>query len=200
VESRLHPVRLDGGDIPSTAGVERGPQLLLGDGVRPGVGTFVAEAQHVQRSIRRGDRREARHVRRSLVVVQGVEQAAVQHRLEPAPQPVEVKRVRRDELHLELALVGRLPGDGECRLRDVDTENRQPQRSDVKRVLPGSAAGIEHRSGESALSRQADDCRLGTANIPGCGTVVVRRVPGLSRHPFVTGWLPTAERIVSEAS
>src|SRR5260370_24321 len=36
VESRLNPVRFDGDDIPSSAGIERRSQLFLTDGVRAG--------------------------------------------------------------------------------------------------------------------------------------------------------------------
>jgi hypothetical protein len=41
VKPRLDPVRLEGGDRPSPAGVERRPQLLLADGVRARIGTNV---------------------------------------------------------------------------------------------------------------------------------------------------------------
>jgi hypothetical protein len=51
-----------GGDIPSSAGVERRSQLLLSDGVRAGIGTIVTEAQHVEGSIVLGHRRETRRV------------------------------------------------------------------------------------------------------------------------------------------
>jgi hypothetical protein len=51
VVSRLNPVRFDGGDIPSIAGVERRSQLFLTDGVRARIGTIVTEAQHIQSSI-----------------------------------------------------------------------------------------------------------------------------------------------------
>jgi hypothetical protein len=67
----------------------------------------------------------------------------------------------------------------------------------VKSVLAGSAARIEHRSGESTLGCQTHDRRLRPADIPRRGAVVVRRIPRQSRHPFVTGWTPTTERIVS---
>src|ERR1700724_1175489 len=51
VVSRLNPIRFDGGDIPSIAGVERRSQLVLTDGVRAGIGTIVAEAQHIHGSM-----------------------------------------------------------------------------------------------------------------------------------------------------
>src|SRR5712691_13173786 len=57
VVSRLNPVRFDGDDIPSIAGVERRSQLFLTDGVRTGIGTIVTEAQHIQSPIVLGHRR-----------------------------------------------------------------------------------------------------------------------------------------------
>src|ERR1035441_7252544 len=60
VESRLNPVRFDGGDVPSIAGVERRSQLFLTDGVRASIGTVVTEAQHIQGSIVPGHRRQTR--------------------------------------------------------------------------------------------------------------------------------------------
>ena len=57
VVSRLNPIRFDGGDIPSIAGVERRSQLFLTDGVRASIGTIVTEAQHIQGPIVLGYRR-----------------------------------------------------------------------------------------------------------------------------------------------
>ncbi len=57
VVSRLNPVRFDGGDIPTIAGVERRSQLFLTDGVRASIGTIVTEAQHIQGSVVLGHRR-----------------------------------------------------------------------------------------------------------------------------------------------
>ncbi len=45
---------------------------------------------------------------------------------------------------------------------------------------------------------QTHYCWLRLASIPRRRVVVVRRNPGQSRQPFVTGWLPTTERIVTE--
>ncbi len=112
--------------------------------------------------------------------------------------------VSRSELNLDptvvnplaSSLAGLLPGNRQCRLSYVNAQNRQSQRGDVKSVLAGPAARIEHRSGESAFGRQTHYCWLGVANIPRRWAVVIRRIPGLSRHPFVTGWMATTERIV----
>jgi len=200
VVSGLDPVRFDGGDIPSIAGVERRPQLFLTDGVRASTGTIVTEAQHMQGSIVLGHLRQARHVSWSLVAVEGVEQSAVQHRLKPAPQTLQPERVSRSELNLDPTVAGLRPGDRQSRLSHVNAQNRQSQRGDVKSVLAGPAARIEHRSSESAFGCQTHYCWLRMASISGRRAVVVRRIPRQSRQPFVTGWLPATERIVSGGS
>jgi len=91
-------------------------------------------------------------------------------------------------------------GDRQCRLSHVNAQHRPSQRGDVQGVLAGPAARIEHRSGESAGGCQPHYGWLRLANIPRRRAVVVRRIPGQSRQPFVTGWLPATERIVSERS
>src|SRR4029077_5671484 len=132
--------------------------------------------------------------------VEGMEQSAVQHRLKPAPQTLQLERVSRSELNLDPTVVGLLSGDRQRRLPDINAQNRQSQRGDVKSVLAGPAARIEHRSDESACGCQTHNCWLRPAKIPRCRAVVVRRIPGQSRQAFVTGWVPTTERIVSESS
>jgi len=91
---------------------------------------------------------------RRLVAVEGVEQSAVQHRLKPAPQTLQLECVSRSELNLDPTLIGLRSGDRQCRLSQVNAQNRQSQRGDVKSVLAGRAARIEHRSGESAFGCQ----------------------------------------------
>ena len=198
VESRLNPVRFDGGDIPSIAGDERRSQLLLTDGVRASVGTIVTEAQHVQSSIVLGHRRQTRHVLCLLVAVESVKQSAVQNRLKPAPQTLQLEGVSRSELNLDSTVGGFLPGNRQCRFSHVNAQDRQSQRGDVKSVLARPATRIEHCSGESALGSQTHNCWLRLANIPRRRAVVVRRIPRQSRPAFVTGGMPATERIVSE--
>ena len=132
--------------------------------------------------------------------LEGVEQTAVQHRVKRAPQALEPERVSRDELSLDPAVARLRPRHRERRFSDVKTQDRQPQRGHEKAVLAGPAAGIEHRSGESAFGCQAHDRRLRLAGIPRCRAIEVRRLPGHSCHPFVTGRLPAAERILSDGS
>jgi len=124
VVSRLDPVRFDGGDIPSMDGVERRSQLFLTDGVRASIGTIVTEAQHIQGSIAFGHRRQTRHVSWSLVAVKGVEQSAVQNRLKPAPQTLQLERVSRSELNLDPTVSGFLSGNRQCCLSHVNAQNR----------------------------------------------------------------------------
>src|SRR5829696_1999299 len=101
VKAGLDPVRLESGDVPPGAGVERRSQLLLTDRVRARVGTLVAEAQDMQGPVVLGHRRQAGHISWSFLTVEGVEQPAVQHRREPAPQPLQPQRVSNGELGLD---------------------------------------------------------------------------------------------------
>jgi len=133
-----------------------------------------------------------------------IRRVAVQHRLKPAPQTLQLERVSRSELNLDPTGVGHRSGDRQCRLSHVNAQNRQSQRGDVrgdvKSVLAGPTARIEHRSGDSAFGSQTHYRWLRLAKIPRRRAVVVGRIPGQSRQPFVTGWVPTPERIVSEGS
>jgi hypothetical protein len=108
-----------------------------------------------------------------------------------------VERVSFSELNRDPTAVGLRSGDRNCRRRHVNAENGQSQRGDVKRVIAGPAAHIEHRSRESTFGCHTHYCWLRLANIPRGRAIVVRSVPGQSGQPFVTGWAPTTERIVS---
>lgn len=101
VEVRLNPVRFDRDDIPSIARVERRSQLFLTDRMRASIGAIVTETQHIQGSIVLGHRRKIRHVYCSLLAVESVEQSGVQHRVELAPQTLQLERVSRSELNLD---------------------------------------------------------------------------------------------------
>jgi hypothetical protein len=126
-----------------------------------------------------------------------VEQPAVQHRRKPAAQPLQRQRVRRRERHLDSTVGGLGAGDRQGRLGHVNPQHRQAQRGQVQRVLTGPAAGIEHRASEAAVGCQPNDGRLRPADIPWRRAVTVRRIPGQPRQPFVTGWVPATERILS---
>src|SRR5918993_1030396 len=84
--------------------------------------------------------------------------------------------------------------------RWADPQTRQSPRPAVKGVLAAPTACIEYCSGESAFGCQTHYRWLRPANIPRRRAVVVRRIPRQSRQPFVTGWVPIAEWIVSAAS
>jgi hypothetical protein len=197
VEIRLNPFRFDGGQIPPGARIECCSQFFLLDGMRTCIGTLVTEAQHIQGPIVFGYRRQTRHVSWTLIGVERVEQSAVQHRFKPAPQTLQMNRVSRNEINLDPTTVGFLSRDCQRRFGHVKTQNRQSERSEVQSVLAGPAAGIKHGSGKPALGCQTHYCWLRPAYIPGCRAVVVRGVPGQSRHPFMAGREPTTERIIS---
>src|SRR5436190_23635942 len=64
-------------------------------------GTDVAEAQHIQGAATLRHRRQTRRVVPPLVAIEGVEEAAVQHRVEHAPQLTELQRVGHRELGID---------------------------------------------------------------------------------------------------
>ena len=97
-------------------------------------------------------------------------------------------------------VTGLLPGNRQCRLSHVNAQNRPSQRGEVKSILAGPAACIEHRPGESAFDCQTHHGRLRLASIPRRRTVVIRRVPGQSRQPLMAGWLPATVRILGAGS
>src|SRR5205085_6837878 len=132
--------------------------------------------------------------------VKDVEQSAVQDGVELAPQMLQLERVSRGEADLDPTAFSLLSGDRQCRVSPVNAQNRQSQRGDVKSVLASPVAHVEHRSGESAFGCQTHYCWLWLANIPRRRPVLVRRIPGQPRQPFVSGWVATTERIVSAGS
>jgi hypothetical protein len=127
-----------------------------------------------------------------------VEQPAIQHCVERAPQTLKRECIGGGEPNLDAAVIGLLSGDRQGRLSYVNAKNRQSQRGDVKSVLTRPAARVEHSSRESAIGGQPHYCRLRPTDVPGRRAVVIRRVPWQPGQPFVTGWAPTTERIVGQ--
>jgi hypothetical protein len=66
----------------------------------------------------------------------------------------------------------------------------------VKGVLTGPASRIKNLAGECAFVGQTQDRRLWPSDVPGRGAIEVRRIPGLTGMPLVTGWSAPAVRIV----
>jgi hypothetical protein len=108
VKSRLYSVWFDIDGAPSIASVELRAQLFPADRVRANIGALVTEAEYVNSSIALGHRRETRYVTWSLVIVERMEQPAVEHRLEPASQPLQRKRVSDNELDVDPTVDGLL--------------------------------------------------------------------------------------------
>ena len=155
--------------LPSIAGVERRSQLFLSDGRWAIIGTLIAEAQDIQASIVLGHPSQARHVSWSLVAVKGVEQTAVQHRLESAPQALQMKRISRGELRLIVdstvaAFSRRSPAPSQLRQRP---ELAIPA-GRCEEVSPVPQPPRD-RSGESPLRCYTYYCRLRLTNSQGAG-------------------------------
>src|SRR5262245_33223205 len=88
--------------------------------VRASIGAIVTEAQHVQGSTVLGHRRLATYPGLSSPPKVS-EQSAVQHRLEHAPQTLQLERVCRSELNLDPAVVGLLSGDRQEQMQRSDS-------------------------------------------------------------------------------
>jgi hypothetical protein len=167
-EPRLEQIRSDGGNAPAAAAVERCSQILLTDRMRAtGLWSDVTETEHVQLPTSTRHGRQARHVVVSLIAVEGVEQPAVEHRLEHSAQTVQVQGIANHEVSMDPATRGAFPRDRHCGLSHIDSQNVQPQRCDVKRVLACPAACVENRAGECAFARQTHYRRLWPSNVPG---------------------------------
>jgi hypothetical protein len=104
-----------------------------------------------------------------------------------------MERVSRSELNVDPTVVGFLPGDRPCCVRHVNAQNRQArrqsQRRDMKSVLAGPAARVAHRP-TNLRGCQTRDGWLRPSNMPWRRAVMVRRIPGQSRQPFVVGCRP----------
>ena len=110
---------------------KRIPEFRLADGVGAGFQALVAHAEQMQRGAGLGDRSQARHVARSLVGVEGVEQPTVEHGVERASQPLQFERIGGGEFDSETACLGLLAGHGQRRFRDLDAQHRQAQGGQV---------------------------------------------------------------------
>ena len=125
-----------------------------------------------------------------------MEQPAIKHRLKHSTKTVQVEGIGNNELSVYTATRGLLPRDRQRGLCYVNSENVQPQRGNVKGVLTCPASCIEDCAGECAFARQTHDRRLWLSDVPGGRAIEVRRIPGLTRPPLVTGRPPAAEWIV----
>jgi hypothetical protein len=144
--------------------------------------------------------RQTRHVVSPLIAIERVEQPAVKHRLKHSAQTVQVEGIGNNELSVYAATRGLLPRDRQRGLCHINSQNVQPQRGNVKGVLACPASCIEDRAGERAYSRQAQYRGLWFSSVPRRRAIEVRRIPGPTRPPLVTGWLPPAVRIVGSDS
>jgi len=159
--------RLDGGDIPAVAGIERRCQLLLLMRCGPLVsGPTSLRAQHIQGCIALGHRRQARHVTSPLIAIEGVEQVRgpAPSRIGDPDAPAENASATANSASSPRSSPssGRLPVRSRPRQRP---EAATPARRCEERPRR-SRSRIENRANESAIGRHAHDCWLWPANVP----------------------------------
>ncbi len=86
-----------------------------------GIGSNVTETEQVQVRAVTGHGSQTRDVLASLVIVEGVEQAAIENRVERLPQRVEVQRIGDHELSVQAAIRGLLARNRQCGLGNVNS-------------------------------------------------------------------------------
>src|ERR1019366_1002956 len=183
----------DVGDGPPVA--ERLSELIFTDSAGAHVpGLAVAEAQQIARAAGCRDRRQAGDVPGPPLVVEDVEQPAVDDRVEADAELPEVHRVGDLEPGQHASL-----GGFPARLRDgarrkVDTHDVRAVPGGQQRVFPGAAACVEYPAAEHAAVRQADERGLRPAGVPwwrAAFDVYRVPVPWLRRHRYPpAGWSP----------
>src|ERR1039457_353750 len=154
----------------------------------------VAETQQVAQAAGRRYRGQAGDVPCAPLIVEDVEQPAVDDRVEADAELPEVQRVGDLEPGRHASL-GCFP----ARLRDgarrkVDTHDVRAVLGGQQRVFPGAAACVEYPAAEHAAVRQADERGLRPADVPwwrAAFDVYRVPVPWLRRHRYPpAGWSP----------
>ena len=131
-----------------------------------------------------------------LVVVERMKQRTIEHRVEHSAKTVEAEGVRNDEVSVDAADHRALARDPDGGRSHVDSEKAHPVGGEVKSIVAGPAARVEHRTGKHARVRQTHHRRLWCSDVPRRRTIAVRRIPWLAGIPLMTGWLSPAIRIV----
>jgi len=140
----------------------------------------VAEAEDVVEAARHERAAQALHVERRLVIVEGVEQTGVDHRVAGESEELEPERVAEEEATRGVAAGDRLGARHPHRTgRDVDPEGGQPLRAEVERVLAAAAACVEHQAADQAGRVELDEGGLRALDLPGGEPLVERLEPGL---------------------
>ena len=147
---------------------ERRSQLGLTDGVRAGIGTVVAETQHIQGSVVLGHRRQARHVSWPLVpskVWNSPQSSTVANRRPSRSRWSASAAANSARSPARRPSPARSPVPSRPRRRPAPTIPARPREERSRRP----AARIEHRSGESALGGQPHTAGCGRPVSHGAG-------------------------------
>ena len=174
--------RLDADHGPPVA--ERGPQLILADPARPpGPRLTVAEADQVAAAAGTQHRPQAGHVPGAVLVVEDVEHAAVDDRVDGPAQVRQPEHVTDFEASHQAPFGRLLPGPRDGEVGPVDSGRVGPVRSGQQGLLPRAATGVEHPPGQQALLREPHEGRLRSADVPRGGrTRGVCVIPARRRH------------------
>ena len=133
---------------------------------------------------------QAGHVTQPFLIIECVEEAAIEDRVEGPIEPIESQCVGDQEGRIEPTL-GRLPPRLRQRGRShVDADGRQSQRGQLERVLTSTATDVEHPAGERTAIGEPNHRRLRATDIPGRRPVLIRAVPVPPGLPFVPGRCP----------
>ena len=105
-----------------------------------------------------------------MLVVEHVEHAAVDNRVEGQAQVGQPERVTDFEASHQAPFGRLLPGPPDGEAGHVDPDRVGAVSGGQQGLLSGAATGVEHAPGEQALFREAHEGRLRPADVPrgGC--------------------------------
>ena len=163
--------RLDLLHVPSV--VKGIPDLLLGDTPRPlGSRLLIGEAEEIQQPASTEDFRKAPNKDRSFFIAEGMEQAAVDHRVELSAELTKLQGVGDDEMGVDFSV-------GSFGLRSLDDNRHEidapalmASACKVQDILAGAASYVEDAAMNEPRLGQFDDIRLRSSGIPRCLALV----------------------------
>src|SRR3954452_23687821 len=147
----------------------------------PVAGLAVTEAEQVAAPAGAEHGVQSIDVTRPIVIVENVEQPAVDHHVEAGVGQRHGQHVARVEPDVETALSRLAPGAFDGNLRKVDAQRVRAVGRGQESVLAGAATGIEDVAGQQAGVGEPLDRRLRSMDVPrGVGVALVGRIPALS--------------------
>ncbi|GAB4699724.1 hypothetical protein MOKP118_31760 [Mycobacterium avium subsp. hominissuis] len=129
---------------------------------------MFAELEHVQPGARFGGPMQRPRIRAAQLRLGGedVVERAVDHRVEPAVEAVQLRRVGQLEIHRHPGRAGVGPGPLDGGSRAVDPGRRKTLGRIVNRVMTRAGAGVEHLTLDRAERDELADHRLRAADVP----------------------------------